>query len=328
VFPLYVVSDRQHVLGGESGNKTANLRPEFVASLCKKLNVRWSSEPHGDMHEDIGPRDIFGYLYSILYSPSYRTRFIEFLKTDFPHVPLTEDLALFRGLALLGTELIGLHVMESPGLDEYITDTFGSASLLVEKVSYSDGIVWLDKARTCGFRGVPEEVWNFEIGGYQVCEKWLKDRQAKGGKNPRPGRVLTKEDICYYQRIVVALNETIRLMGEIDEVIDKHGGWPGAFVTEPTANSTGKAQTVPGSSGKAGGAPVSPGAPTSSPPSPRSSSQPPRGGQSQPILTSVRPRERQSSRPSTRRVNRLSCGWLLRALGSAKQGSKKSSPSS
>ena len=73
---------------------------------------------------------------------------------------------------------------------------------------------------TCGFRGVPEAVWNFHIGGYQVCEKWLKDRK---------GRVLSKADIEHYQRIVVALSETIRLMKEIDEVIDKHGGWPGAF---------------------------------------------------------------------------------------------------
>jgi hypothetical protein len=108
----------------------------------------------------------------------------------------------------------------------------GSGDFEVEKVSYSDETVWIDKAQTRGFKGVPEEVWNFHIGGYQVCEKWLKDRQAKGGKNPRPGRVLTDEDIEHYQKIVVALSETIRIMAEIDEVIEAHGGWPGAFVTE------------------------------------------------------------------------------------------------
>ena len=102
----------------------------------------------------------------------------------------------------------------------------------VEKGSYASETVWSDKAKTRGFKGVPEEVWNFHIGGYQVCEKWLKDRQAKGGKNPRPGRVLTDEDIEHYQKIVVALSETIRIMAEIDEVIEDHGGWPGAFVTE------------------------------------------------------------------------------------------------
>jgi hypothetical protein len=76
-------------------------------------------------------------------------------------------------------------------------------------------------------------VWNFHIGGYQVCEKWLKDRQAKGGKNPHPGRQLNEDDMNHYQRIVVALHETICLMGEIDEVINQHGGWPDAFITEP-----------------------------------------------------------------------------------------------
>ena len=78
---------------------------------------------------------------------------------------------------------------------------------------------------------------DFPIGGYQVCEKWLKDRQAKGGKNPRPGRVLTDEDIAHYQKIVVALNETIRIMKEIDEVIDQHGGWPDAFATKDGDNA-------------------------------------------------------------------------------------------
>ncbi len=94
-----------------------------------------------------------------------------------------------------------------------------------------DDTVWLDTAATkkgqpatpgtIGFRGVPEAVWNFYIGGYQVCEKWLKDRK---------GRVLTADDITHYQRIVVALHETIHIMGKIDEVIDAHGGWPNAFL--------------------------------------------------------------------------------------------------
>ena len=100
-------------------------------------------------------------------------------------------------------------------------------------MAYTNGTVWLDKKHACGFVGVSEDVWNFYIGGYQVCEKWLKDRQAKGGKNPRPGRVLTDGDIQHYQKIVTAIHHTIRIMGEIDEVIEQHGGWPGAFITDP-----------------------------------------------------------------------------------------------
>src|SRR5262249_48324958 len=81
---------------------------------------------------------------------------------------------------------------------------------------------------TVGFRGVPEAVWNFHIGGYQVCEKWLKDRK---------GRTLSNDDITHYQKIVVALAETLRLMKEIDEVIEEHGGWPGAFQSTELADA-------------------------------------------------------------------------------------------
>ena len=103
-------------------------------------------------------------------------------------------------------------------------------ALLVGAVAASTrpGILWLPQILLVGwigwqspvFRGVPEAVWNFHIGGYQVCEKWLKDRK---------GRTLSKDDIAHYQKIVVSLSETIRLMKKIDQVIEQHGGWPGAF---------------------------------------------------------------------------------------------------
>jgi Type ISP C-terminal specificity domain len=62
--------------------------------------------------------------------------------------------------------------------------------------------------------------YDFHIGGYQVCEKWLKDRK---------GRTLTKDDIAHYHKIVVALADSLRLMAQIDQTIDSHGGWPAAF---------------------------------------------------------------------------------------------------
>ena len=180
-----------------------------------------------------GASEIFGYAYAVMHSPDYRNRYAELLKVDFPRIPLSGSPGLFRDLACLGGVLAALHLMESPKLDKYITTVTGSGEFRVEKVSYSDETVWTNKAKTCGFKGVPEDVWNFHIGGYQVCEKWLKDRQARGGKNPRRGRILMSEDIDHYQKIVVALNETIRIMAEIDEVIEAHGGWPDAFITDP-----------------------------------------------------------------------------------------------
>lgn len=93
----------------------------------------------------------------------------------------------------------------------------GSPGPLVEKTTWSKDTVWLDKAQTTGFQDGREDVWNFHIGGYQVCEKWLKDRK---------GRQISADDRTHYPKIIVALSETIRLMKEIDAVIEKHGGWP------------------------------------------------------------------------------------------------------
>jgi predicted helicase len=175
------------------------------------------------------PEDIFHYAYAVFYSPSYRSRYAEFLKIDFPRLPLTSNLALFRELFRLGGELTALHLLESPKLDKPITEFIGK-SKEVTKIGWTDDTVWINASGTrgsttagsSGFRGVPEAVWNFHIGGYQVCEKWLKDRK---------GRTLTAEDITHYHKIIIALTETIRLMAEIDEVIETHGGWPGAFQT-------------------------------------------------------------------------------------------------
>ncbi len=185
------------------------------------------------MPAGLTPEDIFHYAYAVFHSPGYRSRYAEFLKIDFPRLPLTGNLELFRALARLGGELTALHLLESPRLAHPITEFIGS-NREVAKVGYADGTVWIDasgtkketRPGTSGFRGVPEDVWNFHIGGYQVCEKWLKDRK---------GRTLSADDITHYHKIVVALAETIRLMAEIDRVIDEHGGWPGAFTTGASA---------------------------------------------------------------------------------------------
>lgn len=134
--------------------------------------------------------------------------------------------------------------MESPTLDTPRTSFIGN-NRRVGKVGWTPdegGTVWIDgkgsKARfkpgTSGFHPVPEDVWNFHVGGYQVCEKWLKDRGPKKGK---PGRILTDEDVAHSHKIVIALTETIRLMAEIDHVIDAHGGWPDAFATLENARN-------------------------------------------------------------------------------------------
>ena len=206
VFPVYLRTPEPGMFDGEI---LTNLTPESapLAEIARRHDV-------SKLPVDIL---IAHYIYAILYSQTYRERYAEPLLTDFPHIPISPTPELFRALACIGGELTALHLLESPKLAQPITEYLGGRSPEVEKISWSKNTVWLDKAQTTGFQGVREDVWNFHIGGYQVCEKWLKDRK---------GRTLSAADREHYQKIVVALSETIRLMKEIDAVIEKHGGWP------------------------------------------------------------------------------------------------------
>ncbi|TMQ74932.1 adenine specific DNA methyltransferase [Candidatus Accumulibacter phosphatis] len=207
-FPLVLATD-QHDLA-TSIDEGTNLRVEaFVQDLRSKSAA-----------------EMFSYVYAVLHSPTYRTRYAGALGIEFPKVPAACPRAVLDNLIRLGSDLVALHLLESPKLAQPITAFIGGGNPVVEKISWSRDAVWVDKAQTIGFQGVPENVWNFHIGGYQVCEKWLKDRK---------GRTLSNDDIAHYQKIVVALSETIRLMAEIDRVIDAHGGWPDAFQTTAKA---------------------------------------------------------------------------------------------
>lgn len=212
----------------DGAGRTPNLAPQFVQEVERRtgLSFRW-----GDTTvEELGPEDLFGYIYALLHSPTYRTRYEEFLKGDFPRVPITSDAALFRTLARLGGELVGLHLLDAaraPALHQLSTRFPVSGDNTVERgqprydPAHARVYISADNAKAGKsgqyFEGVPPAVWGFQVGGYQVCEKWLKDRV---------GRKLTYDELTTYQRIVVALRETLRVMGEIDAAIAEHGGWP------------------------------------------------------------------------------------------------------
>jgi len=175
--------------------------------------------------------DLLYFIYAQLHSPAYRSRYSAQLKENYPTVFAVKSPNLRNKLTEIGRELVQLHLFESHLLEDHISSVVGSGPMQVEKVSYDVDTIWIDKSCSKGFYGIVDQVWNFEIGGYRPCQKWLKNRQAKGGKNPHPGRVLTDEDIEHFQKIIVAISETIRIMEEIDEVIEEHGGWPDAFST-------------------------------------------------------------------------------------------------
>lgn len=217
--PLYLYPDGElppSLFAFEDG-RVPNLSTRFVEALTGTLGVESVPEGRGNLRKTVGPEDVFHYAYAVFHAPTYRTRYAEFLKIDFPRLPLTSDLRLFRALAAKGAELVALHLLESPKVEDFLTDWPVKGDNVVERVQYTekDNRVWINKTQYFG--GVLRAVWEFHIGGYQVCHKWLKDRK---------GRKLTYEDTQHYQKVVVALNETIRLMAEIDEVTAEHGGWP------------------------------------------------------------------------------------------------------
>jgi len=201
------------------GGRKPNLSPKFIGEFAAKLSMQFIQDGKGDIEQSFGPEDVFNYMYAVFHSPNYRSRYAEFLKMDFPRLPLTSKPELFRELCLLGQRLVDLHLMEikAPKITGYPV----AGDNTVEKVRYQEplegikGRVWINSTQY--FEGISKEVWEFHIGGYQVCDKWLKDRK---------GRQLTYDDLTHYQQVVSALAETMKLMNDIDAAIDSHGGWP------------------------------------------------------------------------------------------------------
>ncbi|MFZ2969634.1 MAG: type ISP restriction/modification enzyme, partial [Minisyncoccia bacterium] len=183
-------------LYAEDGTKIPNLKKEIVAEIEKIAGK-------------ISPKDIFDYIYAVLHSPNYREKFKEFLKIDFPGVPYPKNTESFKSLVVLGKELRELHLLESPKIKNFITTFPESGNDTMEKSypKYINGKVYINEKQYFG--NVPEVAWSFYIGGYQPAQKWLKDRR---------GRILANTDIEHYQKIIVALAETGRVMKEIDKI--------------------------------------------------------------------------------------------------------------
>jgi len=147
--------------------KKPNISEEVLAELKRKLK----KEPK--------PEEFFAYIYAILYSPEYRNRYAEFLKSDFPRIPITANAKLFDGLAKQGQELIDLHLLKSKKLEKPVAKFEGSGEAKVGKRRFDEEkhAVWINDRQR--FEGVPVEVWEYHIGGYQVLDKWLKDRKDR-----------------------------------------------------------------------------------------------------------------------------------------------------
>jgi predicted helicase len=182
-------------------------QPDVVANMSQEL-LRQLAEHYG---KDIAPRDVFNYIYAVMFAPSYRTTHAEQLKVDFPRVPMCKDSRLFDVLAKCGEELVNLHLLTSEHFRRTRQRFCGKGDSRMVEVCYDEREekVYINPGQY--FEHVAPEVWNYHVGGYQVCEKWLKDRK---------GRVLALDDILHYIRIAHALARTIEIQRAIDAVYD------------------------------------------------------------------------------------------------------------
>jgi predicted helicase len=215
-FPLYTYSkeskNQKSII--EVSERQLNLNSKIVLKIAKGINHTFVPdddivvEHSPNVDGAIYPLNILDYIYAVLHSPSYREKYKEFLKIDFPRVPYPTDADKFCKLVALGKELREIHLLESPKVNEFITEYHGDSDNIVGKPVYKNGSVYINEIQY--FKNVQEVAWNFYIGGYQPSQKWLKDRK---------GRELSYEDVLHYQKVIVALTKTQGIMGEIDGVL-------------------------------------------------------------------------------------------------------------
>ena len=203
IFPLYLYPNPAEM--EISTERSLNFKPDFLTAFSEALRLPQTTP--FNLPDGVSPEEILAYIYVILYSPTYRQRYYEFLKYDFPRIPMPQDIDQFRTLATLGQRLIDWHLlkdMQIPTRHRFE----GEGDGVIAKVRYEDNKIWINP--TQHFTDVPKDVWEYEIGAYQACEKWLKDRRRE---------VLRHEDVRQYRAILIAIAETLAVIAEIDAVL-------------------------------------------------------------------------------------------------------------
>jgi predicted helicase len=207
ILPLYLYPDSngQQTID-QSNGRTPNLNADIIKQISGKIGLTFTNEKEVTK-DTFAPVDVLDYIYAVLHSPTYREKYKEFLKIDFPRVPYPKDKDTFWKLVKLGGEIRQIHLLESAVVEKPISKYPHTGTNVVGKIKYENGNVYINETQC--FEDVPEVAWNFFIGGYQPAQKWLKDRKD---------RELQIDDIRHYMKIIVALTETDRLMKEIDKI--------------------------------------------------------------------------------------------------------------
>ncbi|KPL80281.1 type ISP restriction/modification enzyme [Herpetosiphon geysericola] len=235
VLPLYNYENPSKPNEVSMFDKTrkSSFKLDYINIVCQKLRLTWIDDGKGDQDATLGPEDLFHYIYAIFHSAIYRDRYIEFLETDYPHIPLTTNKTLFFSLIQLGSELVDYHLLRLPGSGG-VGGNGGSKKLArpkseglsfpidgnneVDVIRYNAsndeelGEVWINSNQK--FIGIDQETWDMEIAGYHPLENWLKERE---------NRTLSMNDIVHFMRMVISLKETRRIIDEIDAAIPN---WP------------------------------------------------------------------------------------------------------
>jgi len=199
VFPLYLYPDEN--LYNNSNTKKYQREVNINQRVFEALTSAYRKKPK--------PEIILYYIYALLYSNIYRQKYAEFLKSDFPRIPFCSNYKLFQTMARAGEKLVDLHLMRSSKLDKPIAKFEGKGDNLVERVEYDERrkSIYINVGRH--FLPVSKDIWEYQIGGYQVMEKWLKGRK---------GQRISLEDIKHYCKIATAIKETIATQRKLDKI--------------------------------------------------------------------------------------------------------------
>jgi predicted helicase len=233
-FPLYLYERSSDDPPPGQRLRDVNLHPHFVRAVERELKLRVLHNESCCSSDTCGPRDLLGYIYAVFHSPTYRLRYAAWLQLDFPRIPLPRSLALFRQLADLGNRLIESHRASPDNLPGAASSQGGDSPRLMvpSPEAWPDDRLSLAAkyprfAKRClhlnehvWVEGVTPEVWDFRVGGHQVCRKWLRDRRARG---------LSRHDLQYFTSFVQCLTDSLNQMKAIDQAVSDHGGWPAAF---------------------------------------------------------------------------------------------------
>ena len=212
LFPLYIYPDKEKnnpkrvstiMMAFEPQAKYSQRIPNIDDNLFKMLTKNYGKKPT--------PEKILYYIYGVFYSTIYRETYAEFLKIDFPRVPFSSNYDLFKKMGDLGKKLADLHLLKSPALDPPVAKYQGSGDNdRIGKIIYKEDEQRIYINNDKFFEGIKSEVWNYHIGGYQVLQKYLKDRK---------GRLM--DDAPRYCRIVTAISKTIKIQKHIDKIYPK-----------------------------------------------------------------------------------------------------------